>query len=121
VAPLVRAAIARGWITYTSCEGHRYDDGSVDEMHVGIIARNDAERAAVERAWHVAGAFWEGSHESAVELAISSGTLNCDGRVDLPTVDLYLCRGPAHSWDDYFGARCEAAAILAAYLRDAGA
>jgi hypothetical protein len=122
VAPLVRAAIALGWITYTSCEGHRYDDGSVDEMHIGIIARNDRERAGVERAWRAAGAFWVKTHPaSAVELALSTGTLHCDGRIDLPTLDLYLCRDPDRSWDDYFAARTEAAAAVADFLRKGGA
>jgi hypothetical protein len=118
VAPLVRAAIEAGWITYTSCEGHIYRDGSADELHVGIIARNDEERAEVERAWQGAAAFWNRAHpESAVEPAIAYGTLRADGRIDVPTIDLYLCRSSSHSWETYFERRGQAADIIGTYLR----
>ena len=46
VAPLVRIMTERlGWLTYTSCEGHR--GPPLRERHLGLVARTPAEGAAM--------------------------------------------------------------------------
>ena len=116
VSPLVAAVIAAGWISYTSCEGHRYPDGTADELHVGLIPRNAQERAAIEAIWQAVGQSWERKFAGdAIEFALMRSTVHCDGKIDLPTLDLYICRNADRSWNDYFVGR-EAAVRHAASL-----
>jgi hypothetical protein len=117
VAPLVLATVAAGWISYTSCEGHLYPGGNADELHVGLIARNATERAEIERIWSVAGQAWDQAYPArSVEFALMRGTVHCDGRIDLPTTDLYLCRRDARGWDEYFIDRGDAVQFAVGFL-----
>ncbi len=117
VVPLVLASVAAGWISYTSCEGHRYPGGDADELHVGLIARNATERAAIERAWRAAGRAWDETYSArSVEFALMRGTVRCDDKIDLPTTDIYLCRRAGRSWDEYFADRCDAVQFAAGFL-----
>lgn len=117
VAPLVHAAIARGWITYTSCEGHSYRDGSLDELHVGLLYRDANQCASIAAAWQDVGvAMAQDRRFPAVEPALAKGSVTCDGLMDVPTLDLYLCRADGADLADYLDQKDEAAALAAALL-----
>jgi hypothetical protein len=108
VAPLLAATIAAGWISYTSCEGHSYPDGTADELHVGLIPRNAQERADIERIWAVVGAAWQSSSkDTPIEFGLMRSIVRCDEKVNLPTLDLYLCKKSNHEWQKYFDCREE--------------
>jgi hypothetical protein len=115
VAPLVHAAIARGWITYTSCEGHWYRDGSLDELHVGLLYRDADQCASIAAVWQdVAMAIAQDGRFPAVEPALAKGSVACDGLMDVPTLDLYLCRSDGAALADYFAQKDDAAKVAAA-------
>jgi uncharacterized protein len=48
VRELVELIIGRGWVTYTSCEGHAYPGADLEpaERSVGLLPRNRAEQVA---------------------------------------------------------------------------
>lgn len=109
VRALVGAVIGRGWISYTSCEGHAYPDGAADERHVGIVPRNNREAAEILKLWSHIAASWEKLYPcNPCELALMRPTLMCDGSTEISGIDLYISKRVAASWACYFNAVSEA-------------
>ncbi len=117
VLPLVRSVISAGWISYTSCEGHFYADGTADELHVGLIPCSVTEKAKTETVWQELSDEWdEAKPGNPVQFALMRSIVSCDGRVDLSTVDLYLCRRAPAPWENYFLALAEVADYAASRI-----
>jgi hypothetical protein len=117
VLPLVEAVINRGWISYTSCEGHSYLDGSFDERHVGLIPRNQKEREAISISWEQIGHKWQGSHRAhPCEFAIMTHVISCEGGVQIEAIDLYIARRNRASQRDYFAGLSEATSFAVGLL-----
>jgi hypothetical protein len=106
-------AVDLDFITYTSCEGHHYRDrGEADERHVGILPRDDIERAAIWNGFVEASTEW---NQRCADLPIAVGFMDGTVRDDsalLPTVDIYLTKRPDATWDSYFIAIDLATVIL---------
>ena len=90
-------------ITYTSCGGHRYDDGTANNRrHVGIIARDDAEQERAMALFMAAGEVINARYpDAAIEIAVMPHALQ-DGDKSYPALDLYLHNKPEKGWDAYF-------------------
>jgi hypothetical protein len=110
---VVVLARRHGLITYTSCEGHRYDEGgpSSSERHVGLLPRSQAEYDAAERTFIAVGREVNAlALTPHVQVALLRHTLDV-GQEQLPALDLYLARNKSSGWSDYFasvGAVCDA-------------
>lgn len=105
-------------ITYTSCGGHRYDDGvtSNNRRHVGVLTRDAAEH---ERAMELFVAVGEHINarfsNAAIEIALMSHSLAGEDKT-YPVLDLYLHIKSGRSWDDYFAEADEISKELVAQL-----
>ena len=95
-------------ITYTSCEGHRYPNGDIDERHVGMLVESQ-EKADLLRNLH-----------EDVEIDLISMP-HCLGWMDHTVVgdglcwraiDIFLMRKADSTWADYFARLDEATAIV---------
>lgn len=104
-----------GLTTYTSCEGHRYANGDVDERHIGLLVDSDAEADRV-LALHERAA--RDLEETACELGWMDHTVQGDG-LTLRALDIFLIRRSGHSWDAYFTALDSAMALVIAQARQA--
>jgi len=101
---VIAFATRRGWITYTSCEGHKYPGTSREpvERHVGLLPRNPTEWSTIRR--YLEDACCEGSTHgaaSAVEFALMEQTL-VDGIEAFPVIDMYFAVRQGGHWEDYF-------------------
>lgn len=95
-------------ITYTSCEGHRYPNGDIDERHIGMLVESPQKVDLLRNL-----------HED-VEVDLDS-TPCCLGWMDHTVVgdglcwraiDIFLMRRIDSSWADYFECLDEATAIV---------
>ncbi|ACY15510.1 peptidase domain-containing ABC transporter [Haliangium ochraceum] len=116
---LAVVAIDLDLVTYTSCQGHRYEnpDTPTDERHVGIIARSAEEHQRVRGLFEdVARELNPGLADSAVEIAIMDHTVR-DGDTIYPALDLYLSQREGHSLESYFAELDQASDTLITALR----
>jgi hypothetical protein len=102
-----------GLITYTSCEGHRYEGLPLapTERHVGLLPRSRAEAERIrDLLVEVDAAVRTRCADGPAHLALMEHTLH-DGDDTFPVLDLYFCRTEGASWAEYFAALdplCEA-------------
>lgn len=87
-----------GLTTYTSCEGHRYANGDVDERHVGLLVDSDAAAEQVLALHAASTCELEGT---ACQLGWMDHTVTGDG-LTLRALDIFLIRRHGHSQDAYF-------------------
>jgi uncharacterized protein len=92
----------RGWISYTSCEGHQY--GGLDirpvERYVGLLPRSEVEAQSIQSL--VAGIrHAAGPWPKAVSFEASDEILT-GGSSPYRTVDVWFRRHPDASWERYF-------------------
>lgn len=110
-----------GCVTYDSCEGHPYTgtDLAPAPRRVGLLPRDEDERALLAAALCRTAADASASWPPAVRLLLRSDRLEClTAGDDRPVLDLSLEPADDHTWDDYFAALDEAtAAVLAAVRR----
>jgi hypothetical protein len=108
VLPLVRVLVDAGWITYTSCEGHCYDDtGRNSELHVGVLLV-DPNLDRLRRAVHLATMLTSASRGVPAAFQIYTGSLEdplCHNVFNVADVYLNFLGGDAASWWHYFNAR----------------
>lgn len=101
---VVAFACRRGWITYTSCEGHEYPGTGREpvERHVGLLPRNATEWFAIRKYLEDA-CQWSSSQGagSTVEYALMEQTL-IDGIEAFPVIDIYFAVRQGEHWADYF-------------------
>lgn len=93
-----------GLITYTSCEGHRYEGLPLapTERHVGLLPRSPAEASRIrDLLVGVDAAAGSRLADSAAHLALMEHTLQ-DGDAEFPVLDLYFCRTEGAGWGEYF-------------------
>ena len=90
-------------ITYSSCEGHLYKDGSGDERHAGLAFRSADERARVVSAFErVADAANERFTSGVVEVAIRCDIALSEDGAKHPSVDFVFWKGAGGAWETYF-------------------
>jgi hypothetical protein len=109
------------WITYTSCEGHSYENAGVYpvERYVGILPRDDAEHTVILtllkkisqkfNRWHLL---------SPVRIDVEQCLLQseiCSARV----IDLFLRKKRQATWKAYFHLLSQYSAWLVWQLREA--
>jgi len=95
-----------GWITYSSCEGHRYADVEIEpvERQVGVLPRSDEERAsivstlaeAVRRVGRVA--VTDSVRVGLVREVLADPATG----EEFPVVDILFARAERVDWDEYF-------------------
>ena len=93
-----------GFITYTSCEGHRYEglDLPATERHVGLLPRRkDEEKRIRDLLAEVDMTVSPCFETCAAQLAVMEESL-CDRSDVFPVVDLYFSKRGAAEWKDYF-------------------
>lgn len=102
VRRLVAAFVALGLITYTSCEGHDYDEGTPDERHVGLVIRTLDEKERVLELWNSIGTSVGGlAAAQSCELGYMDHSLACGDR-RVRALDLYIVKRPNAGWEGYF-------------------
>jgi hypothetical protein len=111
VRDLTRAFLDLRAITYTSCEGHLYDSDTADELHVGVLVRNNDEALRFERHWDAA----DKLVTAPIELGIMNHSVMSRGRM-VRAIDFYLLKSRDSLWSDYFAALPEATRSIAASL-----
>jgi hypothetical protein len=95
-----------GLVTYTSCEGHRYEGLQLTptERHVGLLLRSPAEAQRVRDLLVEVEATVGPRHAAGpAQLAIMEHTLR-DGDAEFPVLDLYFSRRERAGWGEYFAA-----------------
>ena len=101
---LAAIAIDLNLVTYTSCEGHFYPDGTHphDERHVGVIPRSDGERQRILQLFETVAQEINGRFpEAPIEVAIMDHSVR-DGDTVYSALDLYLSKREGAGWDQYF-------------------
>jgi uncharacterized protein len=104
VLPLVESLVSRGFVTYTSCEGHYYNSEDVlpKELHVGLILEPESSK---QKFLKVAALL------QATDLSLASGTkveiylgmlLDSLTGKEHQVGDIYLEREASVSWAEYF-------------------
>jgi uncharacterized protein len=118
VRPIVLALVRTGgFVTYTSCEGHRYDDGSTSECHVGVLPRSREELRRLLRALRFSAAQCL-TRMRASRAHLYPWYLHDEAcRREVPVLDLYLHRRIGFTQDHYFRARSADASLFASVLR----
>jgi len=117
VRPLVEALTRAGFVTYTSCEGHRYE-GASSECHVGIVPRRVCELRYLLRALRTCVARFN-RRLLVCQVAVYPWYLYDKASArHVPVIDLYLHRRPRKDLYDYFEHRSEDALSVAAFLHD---
>ncbi len=92
------------WITYTSCEGHSYEEFDITPVgrHVGIFPRSDAESQTINDILkQVTTEVNAEPTSTAVSLEVVPQHLDA-GSTSYMTVDLRFQRRDAASWTSYF-------------------
>lgn len=93
-----------GWVTYTSCEGHRYDHNGPHpvERHVGVLPRSKEEAPKIESIFRQVVVGTNSQHWlSAVRVEQISHNILSDGQI-YPAIDLFFRRRSLASWQSYF-------------------
>jgi len=93
-----------GWVTYTSCEGHRYLGLNLEpaERHVGLLPRHNSELRAM---MHILESCLLKLETEDAERFVCPCVYVHDLQIPggkRPVVDLYLKRVPDVSWEVYF-------------------
>lgn len=94
-----------GWITYTSCQGHLYQDTECPpvERHVGLMPRS---RRELEEMRVILDSVALAVNSHLVNLAIRVEALGVDLESDnrsYPAIDFVFLLRPGFSWESYFG------------------
>lgn len=109
IEPGVRDLVAllvneRGWVTYTSCEGHLYPGEALTpaERHVGVFPRDSTELSYIEgELRRIIANCRMRTRSGAVELDLHREDL-WDAAESFPVLDLFFRRAPYSSWAAYF-------------------
>ena len=118
VRPLVLEIVERGFVTYTSCEGHRYpDEVGLPPVgrSVGVLPRGPAELDVVRR-WFDR-TIQRLSPDEHVRVERHDLVLSDASGRTVPVCDLALV--PIDSWEAFFDAVDAVTAQLLRLLRDA--
>jgi uncharacterized protein len=105
VKPLVQLLVgAFGWISYTSCEGHRYAGESLPpaQRNVGLVARSEEEAGSMAS---ILQAGCDEAHRrfpgGPVHVEVFRHGVAGEDLV-VPAVDLIFHRLRSRGWDEYF-------------------
>ncbi|MFN7153721.1 MAG: hypothetical protein ACK4OE_08510 [Acidovorax sp.] len=116
VRPLVTAITGAGFVTYTSCEGHRYDASS-SECHVGLLPRGTPELRLLLRALRMC-AVGVNPYLQVCRAAVYPWYLYDESNARcVPVVDLYLHQRPCIDLCNYFRHRSEDVLRVAAFAQ----
>jgi hypothetical protein len=100
------ALLAHEWdlITYTSCEGHRYEGNrEPDVRSAGILPRNAVEEAKWTSILCDMTEHWNSCNPDSPVIATVLSTVLLDGTAELPALDLIFVKRSEASWSQYFG------------------
>ena len=92
------------WITYTSCEGHYYEDPAIIpvERRVGIIPRSSIEARTIKNVLRTASISVNSHYRlSPAYIEALMHTLESDGQV-YQVIDIFFRRRLSASWGQYF-------------------
>ena len=104
IRPIVQwVACEMNLITYTSCEGHYYQNDTAPDMrHFGILTRNQQEHDKVRALFISVASLWNDDYGTQVaEIALMDHDLQ-DTNAKLSALDLFILKNESASWDEYF-------------------
>jgi hypothetical protein len=125
IEPGVRALVSYmagelNLITYTSCEGHLYaDERPADLRHIGILPRNDAERARIVQVFERCVSDWNTETRNLPAWPAITMRQLVDREALLSVVDLGLQRAHGQPWKAYFAGLDHCTSLLIEILRKA--
>lgn len=93
-----------GWVTYTSCQGHSYEEFGLPpvERHIGIIPQSQTEMDEIRTVLEMAACRVNNlSPDSAICVVVLPVDLECQEAV-VTTIDLLFLRREDSSWNIYF-------------------